>query len=108
MVHCKHQDPLMVLVPGPLHRALVGVDARGLSHASTNRRAVVCFMKRAAMSGSSFFKAMLSSLEEATGFQVIRQSRPSRVSMLWVSIWAFNSSSMLLISSASSAAPAAP
>ena len=51
-------------------------------------------MKRAAMSGSSFFKAVLSRRLLVTGFQVMRQSKPNKVSMPWVSIWALSSSWM--------------
>ena len=73
-------DPLRV-VPGPLHLALVGADARGLSHASRKRRVVLCFMKRAAMSGNSFFKAVVSRRLLVTFFQVTFQPKPSKVSI---------------------------
>ena len=72
---------------GLLYLALVGADARGFPHAKTKRRVAVCFMKRAAISGSSFFSAELSSQVLVTGLQVTFQSAPAGVSTPWASIW---------------------
>ena len=55
---------------GLLQGALVGVLARGFSHATQKRREVVDFMNRAATSGRAFFSAVVSSREDVTAFQM--------------------------------------
>lgn len=77
---------------------------RGFLHARTKRRVVVCFMKRAAISGSSFFSAELSRRALVTGFQVTFQSVPERVSTPWASIWLLMLSWTASISAARSSA----
>lgn len=51
------------------------------------RRVVVCFMKRAAISGSSFSSAELSRRALVTGFRVAFQSVSARAPTPWVPIW---------------------
>ena len=89
---------------GLLYLALVGADTRGFLHARTKRRAVACFMKRTAISGSSFFSAELSSRALVTGFQVTFQSLPERMSTPWASIRLLMLSWTASISAASSSA----
>lgn len=61
---------------GLLHRALVGGDARGLFHASTKRREVVCLLKRSHSSGAAVLRALLSRRLLVTSRHVILKLGP--------------------------------
>lgn len=78
-------------VPSTFHKAPGGVVARRepLSfHATQKRRAVVVFVNLSTSSGAAAFRALLSSLDEVTDFQVILYSpaRSSSESPMWALI----------------------